>query len=51
VAPPGTIDLGDRLGLPPLPSRDIVLYSGVSDRQARGSLRTLAAAIRSTAAA
>ncbi|GGF44682.1 LysR family transcriptional regulator [Aliidongia dinghuensis] len=51
VAPPGTIDLGPRLGLPPLPARDIVLYSGVFDRQARGALRTLAAAIRSTAAA
>jgi DNA-binding transcriptional LysR family regulator len=50
VAPPGTIDLGPRLGLPPLPSRDVMLYSTVSDRQARRSLATLAAAIRSTAA-
>jgi len=49
VAPPGTIDLGPRLGLPPLPSRDVLLYAKVSDRRARGSLRTLAAAIRSTA--
>lgn len=49
-APPGTIDLGPRLGLPPLPSRDVLLYSTVSDPRARGCLRTLAAAIRSTAA-
>ena len=50
VAPPGTIDLGPRLGLPMLPSRHVMLYSNVADPQARGSLRTLAAAIRSTAA-
>lgn len=50
VAPPGTIDVGPRLGLPPLPPRDVMLYSTVSDRQARGSLRMLAAAVRSTAA-
>ena len=48
VAPAGTIDLGPRLGLPPLPARDLVLYSTVSDRQARASLRILAATIRST---
>jgi DNA-binding transcriptional LysR family regulator len=50
VAPPGAIDLGPRLGLPPLPSREVMLYSNVADSQARGFLRTLAAAIRSTAA-
>lgn len=49
VAPRGTTDLGPQLGLPPLPSRDVVLYSNMSDQQARRSLRTLAAAIRSTA--
>jgi len=49
VAPPGTVDVGPRLGLPPLPSRDVVLYSNLTDKQARGSLRTLMAAIRSTA--
>jgi DNA-binding transcriptional LysR family regulator len=49
VAPTGTVDLGPKLNLPPLPSRDIVLYTSVSDRLARNSLRTLAAAIRSTA--
>ncbi len=49
VAPPGTIDVGPQLGLPPLPSRDVILYSNLTDRQARSSLKTLAAAIRSTA--
>jgi DNA-binding transcriptional LysR family regulator len=49
VAPAGTIDFGPRLGLPPLPSRDIMLYANVTDRQALASLRTLAAVIRSTA--
>ena len=49
VAPRGTNDLGPQLGLPPLPSRDVVLHSNMSDQQARRSLRTLAAAIRSTA--
>ncbi|MEH2513840.1 DNA-binding transcriptional LysR family regulator [Nitrobacteraceae bacterium AZCC 1564] len=49
VAPAGTVDLSARLNLPPLPARDVILYSSVSDRLARNSLRTLAAAIRSTA--
>ena len=30
--------------------RDVMLYTNVSDARARGSLRTLAAAIKSTAA-
>jgi len=50
VAPRGTIDVGPALGLPPLPSRDVVLHTSVSDAQARSALRTLAAAVRSTAA-
>ncbi len=33
----------------PLPPRDLVLYASLSDPTARQSLRTLAAAIRSTA--
>ncbi|QQC67329.1 LysR family transcriptional regulator [Paraburkholderia ginsengisoli] len=49
VAPPGTIDIGSALGLPPLPSRTVMLYSNLTDQQARRSLRTLSAAIRSTA--
>lgn len=50
VAPHGTVDLGPRLNLPRLPSRHVMLYSNVADHRARSSLRTLAAAIRSTAA-
>ena len=34
---------------PPLPSRDVVLYSNVADRQTKNSLKTLAATIRATA--
>lgn len=49
VAPPGTIDVGSKFGLPLLPSRDVMLYSGLTDRQARSTLRTLSAVIRSTA--
>jgi DNA-binding transcriptional LysR family regulator len=49
VAPPGTIDVGPRLGLPPLPSRDVVLYSNLRDRESRNSLKALAATIRATA--
>jgi DNA-binding transcriptional LysR family regulator len=49
VAPPGTIDVGPRFGLPPLPTRDVVLHTNARDRQARNSLKTLAAAIRATA--
>lgn len=48
VAPAGTVDLGPALGLPPLPAREVVLYSAVSDAQGRAGLRSLAAAIRST---
>jgi hypothetical protein len=49
VAPPGTIDVGPKLGLPPLPTRDVVLFSNVTDRQTKNSLKTLAATIRATA--
>jgi DNA-binding transcriptional LysR family regulator len=49
VAPPGTVDVGPRLGLPKLPARDVMLHARLSDPQARRSLKTLCAAIRSTA--
>ena len=49
VAPPGTIDVGAKFDLPPLPSRDVMLYSNVTDRQTKNSLKTLAATIRATA--
>ena len=51
VAPPGTVDVGLRLGLPPLPSRELVLHTSVTDAAARDALRKLAHALRSTAVA
>ena len=50
VAPPGTIDLGSRLGLPVLPSRDVILYSKLADTRTRRALRTLGAAFAANAA-
>jgi hypothetical protein len=46
VAPVGVVDVGEKLGLPPLPPSAIVLHSTVSDGRSRGALRTLAAAFR-----
>jgi len=48
VAPPDTIDIGARLGLPPLPSREVILYSKKSDARTRRALRTLGAAFAAT---
>ncbi|CAG2349055.1 LysR family transcriptional regulator [Burkholderia sola] len=48
VAPAGTVDVGMRYGLPPLPTRDVVLYSNLTDAHARQALRTLGAALRSS---
>jgi DNA-binding transcriptional LysR family regulator len=50
VAPSDTVDLGARLGLPSLPSREVVLYSKLSDARARRALRTLGAAFAANAA-
>ncbi|HLG83942.1 MAG TPA: LysR substrate-binding domain-containing protein [Bradyrhizobium sp.] len=50
VAPLDTTDVGAELGLPPLRSRDVVLHASPTDRQSKHSLKTLAAAIRATAA-
>ena len=50
VAPADTVDLGPRLGLPPLPSRDVVLHSRLSDARTRQALRTLGAAFAANAA-
>jgi DNA-binding transcriptional LysR family regulator len=46
VAPTGAIDVGERFGLPSLPSSEVVLHSTLSDARSRGTLRTLAAAFR-----
>jgi DNA-binding transcriptional LysR family regulator len=50
VAPSDTVDLGPRLGLPPLPSREVILYSKLSDTRTRRALRTLGAAFAASAA-
>ncbi|MFN5670267.1 MAG: LysR family transcriptional regulator, partial [Bradyrhizobium sp.] len=50
VAPADTVDLGPRLGLPPLPSRDVMLHSKLSDARTRQALRTLGAAFAANAA-
>ncbi|WP_225993044.1 LysR family transcriptional regulator [Actinomadura rudentiformis] len=49
VAPPGTMDMGESLGLPPLPTRSVVLKARPSEPAARRALRTLASALRATA--
>jgi hypothetical protein len=49
VAPPGTMDMGETLGLPPLPTRSVVLQSRPSEPAARRALRTFASALRATA--
>ena len=46
VAPPGTVEVRERLRLPPLPSSEIVLHSTLTDPKSRAALRTIAAAFR-----
>jgi len=46
VAPLGAIEVGEQLGLPPLPSSEIVLFASLSDKRSREALRTLAAPFR-----
>lgn len=46
IVPVGVVDVGEKFGLPPLPSSEIVLHSTLSDRRSRGALRTLAAVFR-----
>lgn len=48
VAPAGTVDLGPRLGLPALASREVILHSRLSDQRTRRALRTLGAAFAAT---
>ena len=50
VAPADTIDVGAKFGLPPLPQRDVMLFSTVTDPRGQDAVRTLVAAIRSTSA-
>jgi DNA-binding transcriptional LysR family regulator len=46
VAPVGAVDVGDRLGLPPLPPAEAVLHANVTDPRSRAALRVLAATLR-----
>lgn len=47
TAPVGTIDIGETLSLPPLPTHEVVLYSALNDRRSRDALHTLATAFKS----
>jgi DNA-binding transcriptional LysR family regulator len=49
LAPPGALDVGRSLGLPPLGRSKVVLHARVADAHGRAALRTLAAAFRSMA--
>ncbi|WP_375783527.1 LysR family transcriptional regulator [Bradyrhizobium sp. Pha-3] len=46
VAPPGTIEVSKKFGLPALPASEIVLLSTLSDARSRAALKTLASAFR-----
>lgn len=46
LAPPGTVEISRRFGLPALPPSEIVLLSTLSDAKSRAALRTLATAFR-----
>ncbi|MDB5806195.1 MAG: LysR family transcriptional regulator [Betaproteobacteria bacterium] len=50
VAPLGAVEVGARLGLPPLPSSEIVLYAQPADARSRETIRALGAAFRGAAA-
>lgn len=51
LAPPGTVEVSQRFGLPDLPSSEIVLHSTLTDTKSREALRTLATAFREHRAA
>ncbi|TSD89284.1 LysR family transcriptional regulator, partial [Mycobacterium sp. KBS0706] len=51
TAPPGTVDVGPRLGLPALAPIEVMLHSRLSDPRLAGALRGLAAAFRMPVAA
>jgi DNA-binding transcriptional LysR family regulator len=46
VAPPGTVEVSRRFGLPALPPSEIVLLSALSDTRSRKALKILATAFR-----
>jgi len=46
TAPPGTVDVGDALRLPPIPAQDVMLYSSLNDRRSREALRLMSLAFQ-----
>ncbi|BCM84793.1 LysR family transcriptional regulator [Methylobacterium indicum] len=46
LAPADSVEVGERLGLPPLPSYAIVLHSSLSDPRTKATLHTITAAFR-----
>ena len=46
LAPPGTVEVSRKFGLPQVPSSEIVLHSTLTDRRSREALRILACAFR-----
>jgi DNA-binding transcriptional LysR family regulator len=46
IAPPGCIDVGEKLGLPLLPRTKVMLYSRVSDARGKAAFRVLSAVFR-----
>jgi DNA-binding transcriptional LysR family regulator len=49
VAPPGTVDVGRRLSLPQLPSREVLLLSAPSNADTRRAIKALSGAFRALA--
>ena len=49
VAPPGTVDVGRRLGLPHLPTRDVVLLSRAPNAETRSAIKALGGSFRALA--
>lgn len=46
LAPPGTVEISRKFGLPQVPSSEIVLHTTLTDRRSREALRILACAFR-----
>ena len=49
VAPMGTVDVSRKLGLPPLPARDVVLLSGAGNATKRRAIKLLGGSFRALA--
>lgn len=49
VAPQGTVDVGKKLGLPRLPSREVVLLSAPSNAETRRAIKALGGSFRALA--